>query len=251
MKPRAVLFDLGDTLWPHPGSHPHVVEGQYALARRVIEAIEGMPSDDVLGSTIDAALAAERERYAHGPNRFEQPPTHEVIGRALKGLGLHLPDDIVHAYSDALIEEGELRLAERTPAEPDMPIALRGLVERGLRLGLVTNNAVTTIGIERILAARGIDGFMECIVASCEAGYRKPHAGCFEPALEALGARAGECIAVGDRVDTDILGAKQLGMHAVQTRQYRKIDQMPAAQPDIVIEHISELLPFVDTLLKQ
>lgn len=73
----------------------------------------------------------------------------------------------------------------------------------------------------------------------------KPHPAIFETALEALHVPPQETLMVGDRLETDILGANQLGIHtaAVLTGvTSRKEIQEKNIKPDVIYESISELL---------
>ena len=63
-------------------------------------------------------------------------------------------------------------------------------------------------------------------------------------ALEQLGLPAGECLMVGDRVETDILMGHRAGMTTalVLTGVTRRADLAHApAQPDYVLESIAEV----------
>ena len=57
--------------------------------------------------------------------------------------------------------------------------------------------------------------FFDVIVASAEIGYVKPDKKIFQKALELAGCTAEESIMVGDRLDNDIIPAKELGMNTI------------------------------------
>ena len=66
-----------------------------------------------------------------------------------------------------------------------------------------------------------------------------------------MGVRPEEVIFVGDRLDADVAGPAALGMRTVLTLQYRQEDHTTApVRPDAVIYHLSELVPYVEGLLK-
>jgi putative hydrolase of the HAD superfamily len=98
----------------------------------------------------------------------------------------------------------------------------------------------------------GFATYMDAIVTSSEFGLRKPHRGIFERLLGQLGVAPEEALFVGDKVREDILGPKELGMRAVLTHQFRQEDVDGAvAQPDHVIGSLSELVPYVEGLLRE
>jgi len=78
----------------------------------------------------------------------------------------------------------------------------------------------------------------------------KPYPLLYEMALARLGLTATECLMVGDRPDTDILGAQQLGLSTalVRTGRFAVGDKLPdAIQPDFDVGDLRELA----TLLMQ
>jgi len=74
----------------------------------------------------------------------------------------------------------------------------------------------------------------------------KPHSLLFEMALHALDAEPGDCVMIGDRVDTDIAGAQRVGIHTalVRTGRYAPGDPWPAGQstPDWDVPDLHSLL---------
>jgi FMN phosphatase YigB (HAD superfamily) len=69
-----------------------------------------------------------------------------------------------------------------------------------------------------------------------------------ETALDALGARPEEAVMVGDDVETDVGGAKALGMRGVLVRTGKFEEKTLAAadpQPDAVIDSIADLPAFL------
>ncbi len=61
----------------------------------------------------------------------------------------------------------------------------------------------------------GIDRFFTHMVTSEQAGIMKPHAAIFEYALNLTKSTAEKCIMIGDTLEVDILGAKNMGMDTV------------------------------------
>ena len=61
----------------------------------------------------------------------------------------------------------------------------------------------------------GIDRFFTHMVTSEQAGIMKPHAAIFEYALNLTNSTAEKCIMIGDTLEVDILGAKNMGMDTV------------------------------------
>jgi HAD superfamily hydrolase (TIGR01458 family) len=76
----------------------------------------------------------------------------------------------------------------------------------------------------------------------------KPSRAYFEAALAALAARPEECLMVGDDVESDVGGAKRLGMQAVLVRTGKFSEEALAAadvEPDAVIDSLADLTAWI------
>ena len=71
----------------------------------------------------------------------------------------------------------------------------------------------------------------------------KPFPYAFQLALRSLGLQPDEVMMVGDRVSTDVLGAKNAGLRSalVKTGEFRIEDLQAGIQPDWILEDIREL----------
>ena len=99
-------------------------------------------------------------------------------------------------------------------------------------------------GPRKRLHRHGILQFFDLIVASAEEGLSKPNRRIFETALQKSGCAPDQAVMIGDRIDNDILPARQLGMHTVWVRQgfgqYWKITN-EAEKPDYQVDNLAEL----------
>jgi putative hydrolase of the HAD superfamily len=108
---------------------------------------------------------------------------------------------------------------------------LETLRERGLKLGLVSNAIDPPDLLHRDLAELGVAERLDVAVFSSEVGRRKPDPLIFERALERLGVAPPQALMVGDRVATDIAGAKALGMKTCQALWF-VADEVEEPAPD-------------------
>lgn len=81
-------------------------------------------------------------------------------------------------------------------------------------LGLVTNFPDGPTA-RRAFEKLGFDTIFDSLVVSGEVGFRKPSRVIYGKALSELGANPEETVMVGDTLDADILGAKDMGMKAI------------------------------------
>ncbi|MBQ2434112.1 MAG: HAD family hydrolase [Clostridia bacterium] len=95
---------------------------------------------------------------------------------------------------------------------PDACDTLTELKARGYRLGIIANQ---NPGLEKRLEDWGLQQYFDVIVSSAEIGYAKPEREIFEKAFEMAGCTAEESVMVGDRLDNDMLPAKEIGMKTV------------------------------------
>jgi putative hydrolase of the HAD superfamily len=251
MKPRAVLFDIGSTLWSSPAEDAEALAYCYGRGREALEAVlADVPAMEELIEVVEGYFAEWEDIWRADSTRISQDPTTEFVAQALARINLAPPRGALETFTEFLLETS-IYTAKVEPAEPGMREALAALSDRGLRLGCVSNAFMSAAVLHRIMEERGLGEFLEFTVSSCELGYRKPHVSIYQAALDALGVRAEETIFVGDRMDADVEGPAELGMITVLTHQYRQEDPTKGkVRPDHVIKHLSELVPYVDSLLK-
>jgi len=250
--PRAVLFDIGSTLWSSPPEDPGALDYCYGRARdALLRALKDVPPQEALIDAVEGYMAEWEEIWRLDPTKVVQGPTTQFVAEALAKLGLEPPPDVLAEFTGLLLETS-IYTAKVLQPEPGMPEALAALKKRGLRLGCISNAFMTAAGLHQIMVERGLGQYLDLTLSSCEFGYRKPHPAIYLAAAEGLGVAANEAIFVGDRLDADVAGPASLGMRTVLTLQYRVEDPATAQiYPDAVISHLSELVPFIDSLLHE
>ena len=124
----------------------------------------------------------------------------------------------------------------------DAAITLRVLKNRGYNLGIIANQ---NEGLEKRLDGYGLLGYFDVIASSSEVGFAKPDRQIFEHALKMADCKAQSSVMVGDRLDNDIIPAKNIGMNTVWIRKgsalYQPTD-LGRNSSDWVIENLAELL---------
>ena len=103
----------------------------------------------------------------------------------------------------------EISPRKTTLVEGTIPL-LDGLIERDVKLHVITNGFEEVQHIK--LNQSKLSHYFDVVLISEKVGQRKPHPIVFEEALAQAGARAEESLMVGDNLEVDILGAKQVGM---------------------------------------
>jgi putative hydrolase of the HAD superfamily len=242
---RAVIFDLGHTVWDYVPTQNGRRLSVLGLHQRLATVLDAEPPDP---PELDAALAQTMQGWLESwrsSDDLTQPPSETLVGEGLKRLGFEL--------DEAQLRELTLPLfgSELDPpvVEPDSLVALAELHERGLVMGCVTNTILLERGIRDALYSLGLLRYFDSVVVSSAMGYRKPHASLFRRALEELGVAAGAAVFVGDRLVEDVSGAQAVGMRAVLTHQYRQeFVEGGATRPEAVIARLAELPSVIERL---
>ena len=229
----AVIFDWGGTLTPWKQ-----IDGRswWRIAAGLADA--GLIAGDAVESTAATLTAAEEELWRRSRDEHASGTLGEVLGAA--GL---VEDDVILALHDTEWEWA-------TFVDPDAPTVLKGLRERGIRVGVLSNTAWPRARHERIFARDGIDHLIDGAVYTCEIPWTKPHPEAFRAAMAAVGvADPARCVFVGDRPFDDIFGARQVGMRTVLV-PHSAIPEVQRGHtdghPDAVIVRLADLLPVVD-----
>jgi HAD superfamily hydrolase (TIGR01662 family) len=244
---RAVIFDLGHTLWDIGHSGPQL-ERAYAEMRATLCRHLGrddIPDAATLQKAVfDVLVESSKTYFSDGPN-LDQPPSHVWIDRGCRAVGIELDEELLREITPALFatEREALTCAEGTLD------AVRALYDAGYTIGCVTNTLADTATIRSMLRQHGFEEMMRSVVVSADEGWRKPHPSLFEKALAETGAAPDEAVFVGDSPLHDVGGAKAVGMWAVLTQQYaaRPYENFNP-QPDAIITHLRELRDVVQQL---
>ena len=232
MLPRAVFFDMDDTLLNTSG-------GVDASWGAVCE--EFSPALGCDPATLRATIKAEMQRFwsdeaaveREWRTRLEEARVH-VIGLALKreGLDVERAPNLSRRYWEE--NSSRMRLFD------DAIETLTSLREGGFQIGLITNGPAS---MQRWKIGQfALESFFDVLVIEGEFGHGKPSPKVFEYALGAVGVDPHQAWHVGDNLYADIGGAQSVGIHAAWIHRDRlEMGESPKAIPDRVIAHLDEL----------
>jgi HAD superfamily hydrolase (TIGR01509 family) len=194
---RAVLLDVGGTLWPdhvtpHASADPCVELGRL---------LPGLDAAHVL-NTLQAEL--RQDDFS-----LEQD-THGLLQRALRSLGANVTEVDIVAVRRALC-------APAVQLFPGASELLAGLRRLGLRCVIVSNVQVRGASeYWRDFTELGVAHLVDAVVTSLDVGFRKPHPTFFEVAVAEAGCAPAACVMVGNSEPSDIRPAVALGMRAIR-----------------------------------
>jgi putative hydrolase of the HAD superfamily len=151
----------------------------------------------------------------------------------------------VHAGYTADLVEPAFDVFDRARNEVDLfPDVMPGLEKLAgdFTLVAITNG---NANLERI----GIRHLFEDVVAAAEAGCAKPARQIFEQAITRSGYSNDEILHVGDHPETDIDGARQVGMRTAWINRTGEKWPEDLPEPDAVVTTIPELLDLLEPAL--
>jgi putative hydrolase of the HAD superfamily len=224
-----VLFDLDDTLF----AHRRAVEVGVVAHLRSIGLLEDGPDHTAEAARWSALEEKHYTRYLRGELDY--------LGQRRARAADFLEPYGVSFASDAEAEQWfENYLHEYRAAwklhEDALP-ALEALSE--YRLGIITNGV--THFQQPKLEALGITRFFEHVITSGDFGQVKPHPSIFLHACSVFGVEPAEAAYVGDRLDTDAIGAARSGLLGIWLSRAKATDTEIAAAADGGIRMISTL----------
>ena len=240
MPVRAVLFDLGNTLWHIPDPPPQE-EVRQETVRRILALLRSwgvQPADQhrALGRDIRLAIT-EADRRAYETDCVSPDFTrlvHDIAAR--HGL------DPTPEQAEELWETWNLGGAFfRRVLFEDAIATLDELHRRGYRLACVTNRAFSGRGFVAELEELGLAGKFDALSVSCDVGFMKPHPRIFQHALELLDIAPEEAVMVGDSLRADVQGAREVGMQGVWRRYARSPEQIDGIRPDFAVDELREI----------
>lgn len=196
---KAVLFDAAGTLFGERRSRDELYQEALAGLGHALELAEV--------ARLRAELHDELPEVFEGHPRYSDGWFREYVRRLLRRVGSTADPEPVRAGLAHHYQH-----AESFVVHGDAPPCLDALLERGLRLGVVSNwSARLPVLLEELGLARAF----EVVVASATFGRSKPDPAIFREALRRLGLRPDEVLHVGDHPQNDLAGARRAGLHAL------------------------------------
>jgi putative hydrolase of the HAD superfamily len=231
---QAVIFDWGGTLTPW-----HTID----LAEQWRVYAERYAADpDVAAELAQRILAAETEAWLRV--RGDGGSAH--LAEVLAAAGV----DTDHPGHEAALAAYQEFWEPHTYTDPQVLPLFRGLRERGVRVGVLSNTIWSREYHERVFARDGVLDLVDGAVYTSEIEHAKPHRAAFTAAMTAVGVTdPAACVYVGDRPFEDVHGAQRVGMRAVLVPH----SDIPADQqvpvdvhPDGVAHRLLDVLDHVD-----
>ena len=224
--PKAILFDLDDTLWPIA---PVILQAEQSLHQWLGANAPG----------VSERFSIEHLRQARLALLATQPEFHLDLG-ALRRAGLlsafEAAGEDLAKVEQAMIHFFAARNAV-VPYDDVLPGLLR--LKGRMKIGSVTNGNAD-------LQAIGLAHHFTVSVAANELGCAKPDPAIFLAACERLGVAPQDAVYVGDDVLLDVKGAQQAGLRAVWLNRTSSAKHLEhGVVPDAICANFDELLDWL------
>ncbi len=218
--PRAVFFDMDDTLFDHSLTCRDALE----RLRRTATVLAGRPLDEVWGE-YSRLLEAIHPDVVAGRMSVETARRRRFEELA-RFCGGEVPPGEAERWST------EYRASYQKFRRP-VPGARRVLerLHGRSRIVVVSNNQVEEQ--EEKLAFLGLRRLVDLLVVSEEVGVGKPDPRIFEVALRRAEVSAAETVMVGDSFPNDVLGARGVGIGAVWFNRFRRPAPADLSVPEL------------------
>lgn len=235
MPPRAILFDMDDTLISAYSGNPRDVW------RRTLQQFANNFGAAQLDAAADAIHAAAVSFWSdasrHRAARLNLAQARvDITGTGLKKIGVidqPLTRQVADAFHD--LRNREMKLF------PHAHATLDHLRSAGIKLALITNGE-SEIQREKIRRFEFEHRF-DHIQVEGEVGFGKPEPQSYHHAMRKINSRADETWIVGDNLEWEVAAPKRLGIHTVWYDHAKTgLPDNAPAQPDRIISGLKELL---------
>jgi len=176
------------------------------------------------------------ELYSEARETLDEPHFNLRVSQTLRRLGYDFDssDSTVTGATTAFGDE-----FMKYVTLDDQAVEVLEELHKKYKLGLISNFAIPECG-RKLLDKFGLTRFFDIVIISGEVNKRKPSPAIFEMALAGLNVKASRAAFVGDMMELDIMGPKNVGMKTVLIKR-RAVSKSFDIKPDAVITSLSEL----------
>lgn len=205
MRPKAVFFDVGNTLLePHPSVS--------SVCQEVLAEFGHDADLESIESLMPLVDAYYEDRYRADDTFWTDEEETSSVWVGMYSLlcdRLGIGDQAAEIARRVYDEFGR---PERWRPYPDVVPVLTALRSEGIATGIISNWDTRLASLVRGL---GLSHLFDLVVSSADVGLRKPDPRIFMLACERLGVRPDQAVHVGDHHYADVLGARAVGMTPV------------------------------------
>ncbi|TET35726.1 MAG: HAD family hydrolase [Anaerolineales bacterium] len=235
-----VIFDLGSTLIRFDGDWPILLQDSLDLLIDQLQE-DGLDFDR---SDFRSAFECALEAYDHQrqSNQLERS-TASLLQETLSTFGHEeISPDILRRGLKRFYSVSETHWRPM----PALHAVLDELQEEGRMLGLISN-AGDAENVQRLIDKAEIRDYFDPIIISAAIGIRKPDPILFEMVLDQWQVNPESIVMIGDRLEADILGAQNTGIHQIWLKPEAEV----SAATQIIPEKVTGKLVDIPGLIRE
>jgi putative hydrolase of the HAD superfamily len=228
MTPKGLLFDYGGTLVEELSVDVRA-GNEWLLARASYR-----PPHVTIDHVLERATRVAREVTARR-DEVQLETAWPTLTRLIHdSLGIRFDTPMPE------LELGFWNASVRTQAMPGAREALEQFHRWKLPLAVVSNTSFGEPVIRHELARYGLTDHLAFVLVSSDYSVRKPNVLLYETAAARLNVKAEDIWFVGDRLDTDVAGAKAAGMTAVWFNPHGRSN--PSTDVDLTVSGWADIV---------
>jgi HAD superfamily hydrolase (TIGR01549 family) len=225
---KAIFFDAGGTLIHLDSSH---------ICGLISAEMGADPSPDKFRRAQYVAMLRVAQLVAEGAGSTETLKA-QFYSTLLPEIGV--PADKLRQAVECILQLAHAEMLWRK-ADESTPLTLRGLKERGIMLGVISNSDGR---IEDAFEQAGLSSYFDFFIDSFLVGVEKPDPKIFHIATERAQIAPAQAAYVGDLYSVDVVGARDAGLIPVLYDPYELNPQADC----IRIRMLGELLGLIDVV---
>ncbi len=220
-RPKAILFDAGDTLIEYIEAEP--LEGTKALLEKAHNP-DQVTAEEIQTYAIEMGEAFNESREQTGIEysmRSFQRFLYEMHSISFELDPIQMENIFNQSAFKGMAMEGVLEFLDY-------------LEKQGIRKAILSNSSFSEEAIREELRAYDIDDSrFEFVISTSEYGFRKPNKRIFELALKKLNLKSEEVWYIGNSFKYDVIGAQNAGIYPIWFNKQEKVE---VYEPSKVLE---------------
>lgn len=236
---RHLLFDLGGTLMHSRENWAPTLERADQVLCEKLREYNIVLEEHIFRTRL-------HQYYEQRDQDLQETTYHFVLRELLKELGYaEVAETVLRSALDAMYAVTQ----KNWELEDDALDTIQKLKSQKHQLGIFSN-AGDDKDVQELIENFHIRPYFDFVLTSAACFYRKPHPRTFEIALAQWSVPPEDAVMIGDSLQADIYGAKNLNMQTIWITRRAKFnaDEKQRIQPDFSVTSLNELFAALEQI---